>query len=124
MLQMISVLKMVIDNRLLQGLHEDSYGNKRWYLNGNLHREDGPAVEYKIGTNLWYINGYLHRDDGPAEEYYFGDKHWWANGFRHRIDGPAIIRADRYSVWYYNGKVIPVSNQKQFESYIKMMVFI
>lgn len=33
-------------------------GAKEWYLNGELHREDGPAVEYAgWGAKRWYING-------------------------------------------------------------------
>ncbi len=28
-----------------------------WYLNGQLHREDGPAVEYISGLKQWYLNG-------------------------------------------------------------------
>ena len=32
-------------------------GNKRWYLNGKLHREDGPAVEGSNGSKTWYLNG-------------------------------------------------------------------
>ena len=32
-------------------------GNKSWYLNDNLHREDGPAREYADGTKAWYLNG-------------------------------------------------------------------
>ena len=32
-------------------------GHKEWYLNGKLHREDGPAVEYADGTKSWYLNG-------------------------------------------------------------------
>ena len=35
------------------GLVIDSYGTKRWYQNGQLHREDGPAVEYADGTKSW-----------------------------------------------------------------------
>ena len=27
-----------------------------WYLNGKLHREDGPAVEYSNGSKRWYLN--------------------------------------------------------------------
>ena len=30
---------------------------KYWYLNGKLHREDGPAAEFANGTKLWYLNG-------------------------------------------------------------------
>ena len=32
-------------------------GDKYWYLNGKLHREDGPAVEYANGSKFWYLNG-------------------------------------------------------------------
>ena len=34
-------------------------GAKIWYLrlNGQLHREDGPAVEYPDGTIVWWLNG-------------------------------------------------------------------
>ena len=32
-------------------------GTKRWYFNGKLHREDGPAVEWVDGSKQWYSNG-------------------------------------------------------------------
>ena len=36
----------------------DSNGTKHWYNeNGELHREDGPAVEWGDGSKEWYING-------------------------------------------------------------------
>ena len=35
----------------------DEFGNKRWYSNGKLHREDGPAVEWYDGGKVWYLNG-------------------------------------------------------------------
>jgi len=55
-------------------------GRKEWYLNGNLHREDGPAIELANGVNLWYLNGKRHRVDGPAIECAWGDKEWYLNG--------------------------------------------
>lgn len=58
----------------------NSQGNKEWYLNGVLHREDGPAVEYANGTKQWLIDGRLHREDGPAIEWPNGTKQWWLNG--------------------------------------------
>ena len=30
------------------------------------HNEDGHAVMYFNGTRAWYLNGILHRIDGPA----------------------------------------------------------
>ena len=54
-------------------------GNKSWYLNGKLHREDGPAYECANGDKSWYLNGKLHREDGPAIEYANGYKYWYLN---------------------------------------------
>ena len=34
----------------------NSQGYKSWHVNGKLHREDDPAVEYANGTKQWYIN--------------------------------------------------------------------
>jgi hypothetical protein len=54
-----------------------------WYnLNGELHREDGPAIEFADGDKYWYINGERHREDGPAIEFADGDKSWYINGQR------------------------------------------
>tara|TARA_R110002096_G_C14661910_1_gene728322 strand:- start:14648 stop:14944 length:297 start_codon:yes stop_codon:yes gene_type:complete len=39
---------------------------KEWYQNGQLHRDDGPAVITAMNRQEWYQNGQLHRDDGPA----------------------------------------------------------
>jgi len=58
----------------------DSNDTIYWHNeDGQLHREDGPAVE---GTSYksWWINGQLHREDGPAVEWVDGDKSWWING--------------------------------------------
>jgi len=77
-------------------------GSKLWYLNGNLHREDGPAFEYN-GTKAWYLKGLLHRKDGPAVEHN-GTKAWYLNGLLHREDGPAIEYSDGRKEWYTKGK--------------------
>jgi hypothetical protein len=53
---------------------------KRWYKNDQLHREDGPAVEYPNGSKCWYKNGKRHREDGPAIECSNGYKERWVNG--------------------------------------------
>jgi hypothetical protein len=56
-----------------------SNGDKEWFLNGKLHREDGPAVEWTNGSKSWYLNGNLHREDGPAIEFADGGKRWFLN---------------------------------------------
>jgi hypothetical protein len=57
-----------------------SNGTKEWYLNGKMHREDGPAIEWTDGSKEWYLNDNLHRQDGPAIEYPNGTKCWFLNG--------------------------------------------
>jgi hypothetical protein len=80
----------------------DEHGNKRWYHKGELHRTDGPAVEYADGNKHWYLNGERHRTDGPAVEYDDGTKAWYLNGKQHRTDGPAVEYADGDKYWYLN----------------------
>jgi len=60
-------------------MEENSYGNKHWYKDGKLHREDGPAIEYSNGSKHWHQNGKRHREDGPAVEYVDGGRHWYLN---------------------------------------------
>jgi len=84
----------------------DSFGNKCWYFNGKLHREDGPAVEYADGGKSWWLNGEYHRIDGPAVEWGDGTEEWYLNGKLHRIDGPAIEFINGNKKWYLNGKEV------------------
>ena len=61
----------------------DADGTRRWYNENNqLHRTDGPAMEYANGTKHWYLNDQLHRTDGPAVEWSNGTKEWYLNGVR------------------------------------------
>ena len=78
-----------------------------WYINGKMHREDGPAIEYSDGYKAWFVNGKLHREDGPAIEDSNDDKAWYINGvelteadFNNRTAKPC------------NGKVIEVDGVK------------
>ncbi len=38
-------------------------GDREHKINGLLHREDGPAVEYESGSKSWYLNGHYIRYD-------------------------------------------------------------
>ena len=62
------------------GLHIDDNGTKVWWVDGKLHRTDGPAVEWADGSKVWHLNDKLHRTDGPATEYADGTKVWWVDG--------------------------------------------
>ena len=34
---------------------------------------------YNDGFKIWCLNGKLHREDGPAVEWADGSKYWWLN---------------------------------------------
>jgi hypothetical protein len=87
------------------GMIVDEKGNKYWYKDNQLHREDGPACEYAYGDKFWYINDQLHRIDGPAIEKTDGTKCWYINDQRHREDGPAIEYADGTKEWFINDQL-------------------
>ena len=60
-------------------------------FDGFLHRINGPANIYysnneeeKFWHISWYVNGILHREDGPAIENSRGHKEYWYYG--NRID--------------------------------------
>lgn len=86
------------------GLYINQFGNKRWkqgkygeYATIDLHRLNGPAIEFVDGSKEWYQNGKKHRLDGPAEEY-----------------------SDGENLWYYQDYWIECSSQKEFERLIKL----
>jgi hypothetical protein len=54
-------------------------GTHEWFLNGKLHRTDGPARIYTNGTQAWCIHRKKHRTDGPALIWADGRKTWWLN---------------------------------------------
>ena len=82
------------------GLKIDDLGNKRWYKNGLIHREGGPAIIHRDGWECWSRNGQVHREDGPAIEWPGHEKAWW-----------------------YNGQKIDCSSQKEFERLLKLKAF-
>jgi hypothetical protein len=67
-------------------LEIDSAGNKFWYLYGERHRVDGPAIEWANGSESWWLNDNRHRVDGPAIEYADGSKGWRLNGKYYTFD--------------------------------------
>jgi len=71
---------------------------------GELHLEDGPAVESPNGYKTWYLNGEIHREDGPAIIEPDGTKAWCLNDHLHREDGPAVIEPNGTKEWWINGK--------------------
>ena len=75
-----------------------------WKLNGKLHREDGPAIEWASGATEWWKHGKLHREDGPARTWPDGSVNYFMFGERHREDGPAVVIPNILQEWWVNGK--------------------
>ena len=80
--------------------HNGNPEERSYYLNGQLHREDGPAFECfykndKLRERGYYLNGQAHCQDGPAIEYFDANgnltlSYYYLNGQLHREDGPAF----------------------------------
>ena len=73
-------------------------------VEGQYHREDGPAIEWTNGSKFWYLHGELHHENGPAIEWSDGTKEWYQNGKLHRVDGPASEWSDGSTSWWFNGE--------------------
>jgi hypothetical protein len=76
-----------MDKDMQPEMTTDDEGNKFWWLNNRIHREDGPAIEFADGSKEWYLNGEHHRTDGPAVEYADGHKEWWLDGYWISFEG-------------------------------------
>jgi len=59
---------------------ESENRDKFWYKEGNLHRENGPAIEFLYGIKFWHKEGKFHRLNGPAIECPDGTKEWYIEG--------------------------------------------
>lgn len=86
--------------------------NTYWYINGQLHREHGPAIEYANGNKKYYINNQLHRNNGPAiilmnsphEAPYINDPH--NCGTFHKNHDEYHSCNVPYLAWYSHGKLL------------------
>ena len=110
-----------IDYDLTHYVVIDDYNIKRYYKNGVLDRDDGPAIEYTNGSKEWYKDGKLHRENGPAIECDISTC-WLINGEFHREDGPAIIYIDNRQKWFYKGHEIKCCSQEEFDKILNMSV--
>ena len=87
----------------------------RFYKNGILHRDDGPAVIWHDDTYLpddpdepyeieeWWVNGSLIRCDFTYTQSW-RTSYWLKDGFLHRDTGPAVSMSDGSEEWYRYGK--------------------
>ena len=102
--------KVLIDQHGVQSWYLDGdlrikvevEGDKQYFKDGKLHRDDGPAIESINGYKEYFKDGVTHRDDGPAVIWQDGGKQWIVDGKRHRLDGPAVIWAWDEFEWWIN----------------------
>jgi hypothetical protein len=78
---------------------------REWRQDGQLHREDGPAIIYSNGTVMYYRHGKLHREDGPAIIYSNGDQWYYRDGKLYREDGPAVFGPSGWQMHYRDGQL-------------------
>ena len=91
---------------------------ERWYKDGVLHREGGPAYveRRRDGTAViewWYRNNKLHREGGPAWVRHHTDgtviEQWYRNGKLYRDGGPSWVERHPNGTvteeWYRNDKL-------------------
>ena len=83
------------------------------YVDGKIHREDGPALIYADGKQYYYQNNQLHRTDGPAIIWADGTKFYCQNGEFHREDGPAAIYPNGNKEYWIADKRLP---EEEFNS--------
>lgn len=91
-----------------------------YYKNGKIHREDGPAIEWRNGNTHWLLNDRLHRTDGPAIDLVETElectvKKWSINGKYHREDGPAVEWGNGYKEWWIDGEKITEDEFSQWQ---------
>jgi hypothetical protein len=98
-----NIYKLYAENAAQPQMTIEASGAKKWWLNGALHRDDGPAIKFPDGDEAWYQHGKLHRDGEPAVTGRGGYKAWYQHGKMHREDGPAIEWPSGAKEWYLNG---------------------
>lgn len=65
------------------------------------------------GAEVWYQNGQIHRNEGPAVTLPNGTEIWYQNGKVHRADGPAVLYPDQSARWYLDNKRVYSENKYQ-----------
>ena len=69
---------------------------------GRRHNNHGPAINHKNRTKMWCVDGERHREVGPAFTTGFGlNEVWYYKGMVHRLNGPATTNSELNTALYY-----------------------
>jgi len=81
------------------------------------------CIENRFGR-FWYVDGLLHREDGPAIEHKMNlpdaveDCKVWYRGPRSSTNYEEVRR-----IWYYRGKKVDCKSQEEFEKFLRFKAF-
>jgi len=74
-------------------------GDKYWFdRESRFHRINGPAIE-RSGYTSWFLHGNLHREDGPAIVCPSGRREWWIHDKFQRRSGFFTENDRRHKRW-------------------------
>lgn len=88
-------------------------GDTEYFLNGLIHRDDGPAFIGSDGYKEWYRHGVLHNENGPAIEYPDGSYKYYYEGKLHCLDGPAVKYNCGTFEWYVEGEITHIQSPNE-----------
>lgn len=87
----------------------------------------GYMIIYPNGDKCWYGDG------RTGDDFYHsigkdGFETWWLRSnvnLQHNLEGPAILNPNNdLKKWFYYGKEVNCSSQKDFERYLRLLAFI
>jgi hypothetical protein len=76
----------IIENGIEYSVVKHNNRDIHYYLDGKLHRENGPAIFGIDGLQTWYKHGKVHREDGPAVIYSDGFKQYFLHGKYYNVN--------------------------------------
>jgi len=100
-------------------------GIRRWFVDNELHREDGPAVVMDNGSEFWFKDGKRHRIGGPAAIVPSGingdnesGEGWYLDGVSHRLDGPSTTYDDGSTLWCVYGQIVDSEREQSWLTFL------
>jgi hypothetical protein len=94
-----NLINKTIKTNLTNQKNPPSHSHGRVYGTGTRNMS---LIQFDVNKDKIYTNskGELHREDGPAIEFGDGGEDWFKHGKRHRLDGPAITNRDGTYYWF------------------------
>lgn len=92
----------VVEDGLEYTVYQFEDGGRQYYLNGKLHRENGPSCIY--GKDICYHkNGLLHNENGPAISTVAGGDLYFIKGTLTDENGSPIIESGKKTSYNEKG---------------------